>query len=361
CIPNTREATSAGCTQEFSDEFLSLVEQTTGGRRNLITPIGCTVHADAMCGKRPAAPPQTKLNFEPVAPTLNITPPTLEFSKLVARDIGGGVTVIDIPWIGEYIAAIYRWAVPFGAILAVVVIMIAGIMWMTTGGAGEKSQAQQWIANAVIGLILLVGSYVVLRLINPDLIALRPLRVLIAKRIPLPQATEEDAITGTIAERMELISGKNIINPANAKIGSALLSDLQAAALELDGRGITLEITDGLRLLSTQENLIKKNCQNPAGSRICNPKPGSQPTCILRDGPKSCPHTTGHAIDAWGYQNGRQCIMQKECDGNNASGDPCRNNACQAAVIDAMRKHGFCNLGIEAWHFEKPRMSTNCS
>ncbi|MFH1098411.1 MAG: hypothetical protein V1723_00560, partial [Candidatus Uhrbacteria bacterium] len=47
CIPNTREATSAGCTQEFSDEFLSLVEQTTGGRRNLITPIGCTVHADA--------------------------------------------------------------------------------------------------------------------------------------------------------------------------------------------------------------------------------------------------------------------------------------------------------------------------
>jgi N-acetyl-anhydromuramyl-L-alanine amidase AmpD len=123
--------------------------------------------------------------FQPVQPRLQIDIPTLQFTKIKARTVEGEPTDVNIPWIGEYIAALYRWAVPVGAILATVVIMVAGVIWLTSGGAGTLSTAKEWITNAVIGLLLLVGSYVVLSLINPDLVRLAALRVRIVSRVEL--------------------------------------------------------------------------------------------------------------------------------------------------------------------------------
>jgi len=115
--------------------------------------------------------------FEPVKPSLQINIPTLHFSDVHVQSVDGKPVDASIPWIGDYIAALYRWAVPVGAVLATVVIMIAGVIWLTSGGAGRLSTAQEWIGNAVIGLILLVGSYVVLNLINPDLIRFAALHI----------------------------------------------------------------------------------------------------------------------------------------------------------------------------------------
>lgn len=126
--------------------------------------------------------------FEPVKPRLQINIPTFKLSDVRARTIEGEPTDVSIPWIGEYIAALYRWAVPVGAILATVVIMIAGVIWLTSGGAGTLSTAKEWITNAVIGLLLLVGSYVVLNLVNPDLVRLQALRV----KIVTPKPIEDD-------------------------------------------------------------------------------------------------------------------------------------------------------------------------
>src|SRR3989338_829662 len=89
-----------------------------------------------------------------------------------------------VPDLGAYIRIVYRWAVPFAAILAVVVIMVAGLMWIVSGAADQKATAQQWIRNALIGLLLALGSYVILQTINPDLVALRLPRAYIVRQIP---------------------------------------------------------------------------------------------------------------------------------------------------------------------------------
>lgn len=135
---------------------------------------GCPGYVAAPTSTAPAEP---AFRFEQVKPTIQINIPTLRLSDVSARTVDGIPTDISIPWIGEYIAALYRWAVPVGAILATIVIMVAGVIWLTSGGAGSLSTAKEWITNAIIGLLLLVSSYVILNIINPDLVRLTALRV----------------------------------------------------------------------------------------------------------------------------------------------------------------------------------------
>lgn len=79
----------------------------------------------------------------------------------------------EVKDIGQYITIMYVWAVRVAAVAAVVVIMVGGIMWLTSGGADRLSKAKELIGNAIIGLLLAVGSYVVLNTINPDLVRLQ--------------------------------------------------------------------------------------------------------------------------------------------------------------------------------------------
>jgi len=299
---------------------------------------------------------QSTFKFEPVKPKLQIEIPTLKFSDTIVTRVGGMPTQVSIPWIGDYIAAVYRFAVPAGAILATIIIMIGGVIWLTSGGADRLSTAKEWIGNATIGLVLLVGSYVVLNLINPDLVRFADLRVKIVQPEPIAEESEPESVNGSAPTDITRTTGDNIIG--NRAVSAALLPALRAAAAALKGQNIQLSIASGFRSEETQRALIAENCQNPAGSATCNPKPGKAVTCMLTKGPESCPHTTGRAVDAWGAIGGQQCIMQNECLADKAA---CRANACQAAVIAAMRAQGFCNLTIEPWHFEMPQMSGNCS
>lgn len=123
--------------------------------------------------------------FEPVKPNLQINIPTLKFSDIQVRSEGGIPTEVSIPWIGDYIAALYRWAVPVGAVLATIVIMVAGVIWLTSAGTGSLSTAKDWITNAILGLMLLVGSYVILNLVNPELVRFGALRVRLVSRVEL--------------------------------------------------------------------------------------------------------------------------------------------------------------------------------
>ncbi len=74
-------------------------------------------------------------------------------------------------YIAQYVAAIYKYGISIGAILATVVLMAAGLMWLTSGGSQEKiGQAKNYISGSIIGLVLLFGSYILLNTINPELV-----------------------------------------------------------------------------------------------------------------------------------------------------------------------------------------------
>lgn len=73
--------------------------------------------------------------------------------------------------LGEFIKKVYAYGVGITAILATVVLMIGGFQWIIAGGSGEKiGEAKAWITASLSGLVLALSSYMILNLINPDLV-----------------------------------------------------------------------------------------------------------------------------------------------------------------------------------------------
>lgn len=132
------------------------------------------------------------LGFEPTDIRDNIKVPFGDFADLgsveyvVCSDTKDGETATatcwQIPWIAKYIGNAYRYGVVIGSILAVMMIMIGGIMYMI-GGLNQSliGRGKEYIVGAVTGLILLLGSYVVLQTINPNLVHLQPIEVEVIK------------------------------------------------------------------------------------------------------------------------------------------------------------------------------------
>ncbi len=93
--------------------------------------------------------------------------------------------------IAQYIKAIYRYAIGIGAIVATVILMFGGIRWITAGGNSSAiDSAKSWIMASITGLLLLMFTYTILYLINPDLVNFKEINLQ-----PVPEgemvATEE--------------------------------------------------------------------------------------------------------------------------------------------------------------------------
>jgi cytochrome bd-type quinol oxidase subunit 2 len=70
----------------------------------------------------------------------------------------------------EYLTKIYTISVGVAVALAVVMIVYAGIIYISSGdNAGKQKEAKSQITQAIFGLILLLASYLILRTVNPDL------------------------------------------------------------------------------------------------------------------------------------------------------------------------------------------------
>jgi hypothetical protein len=64
------------------------------------------------------------------------------------------------------------------AIIAVIMVIIAGFEWtISRGNAAHIGAAKKRIGNAVAAVIIAAGSYTMLYLVNPDLIAFEPLQI----------------------------------------------------------------------------------------------------------------------------------------------------------------------------------------
>ncbi len=76
--------------------------------------------------------------------------------------------------LGEYISSWYKWMLGAGTTIAIVFIMVAGLRWSLGGTSAEQiGQAKKTISNAVIGLVLLLSTYVILLTVNPLLLKLQ--------------------------------------------------------------------------------------------------------------------------------------------------------------------------------------------
>lgn len=72
--------------------------------------------------------------------------------------------------LAKYVVSIYNYGLAIAGILATIVLMGGGVIWLTSGGeAGKISQAKDLIGGSIIGIIILVCAWVILNTVNTDL------------------------------------------------------------------------------------------------------------------------------------------------------------------------------------------------
>jgi cell wall-associated NlpC family hydrolase len=76
--------------------------------------------------------------------------------------------------IGGYVNTIIRLLLAVATLLAVLMIVVGGVQYMTTDAIGAKSEGILKMTNAVLGLILAFATYVILNTINPNILNLDP-------------------------------------------------------------------------------------------------------------------------------------------------------------------------------------------
>lgn len=74
--------------------------------------------------------------------------------------------------IGPYLSAVFKIIMVIGGLVAVASLVFGGIAYMVSEVVDKKTAARRRIVSAFWGLILLIGSYVILFTINPQLVNL---------------------------------------------------------------------------------------------------------------------------------------------------------------------------------------------
>ncbi|EKD33341.1 MAG: hypothetical protein ACD_76C00044G0008 [uncultured bacterium] len=85
--------------------------------------------------------------------------------------------IFEVEDIGQYIRILYLYLTYAAGIFAIVMIMIGGVQWIIGSGVGDIKQAQHRISQAVIGLVLVFGAYLLLYTVSPSLVDLQTLRI----------------------------------------------------------------------------------------------------------------------------------------------------------------------------------------
>ena len=110
------------------------------------------------------------LEFKPQVPI-----PGMSESEPVGAVMGDKVVSTLLP---RYIEIFYNYGLSVAGILAAVMLMAGGTLWLVSGGdSGKVGQAKDIIAGSLIGLVLLFSAYIILNTINPELLKMKPISI----------------------------------------------------------------------------------------------------------------------------------------------------------------------------------------
>ena len=111
---------------------------------------------------------------------------------------GGSGGITQTVTFTQYVNGAYRFILGVAGILAVIMIIFAGFTYMTTDAFQKKESGKEMISNAVKGLLLAIGTWIILNTINPNLLNFS----LLIERPSIPtaptQTNQSALIVGTV-------------------------------------------------------------------------------------------------------------------------------------------------------------------
>ncbi len=175
-------------------------------------------------------------------------------------EIGGitpTTTTISLP---QYVKYIFNFSIGISILITIAVLIYAGFRYLTSAGsATAMADAKERIGAAILGLLVILGSYLILTTINPQLVFLNLPEILKLPETEItPLAGKEDVlfyteipVGGLVAdmfskERMDRI--KNISE--NVEISAKKIKDLARELKDLTEE--EKKLTEELQILTNQ-------------------------------------------------------------------------------------------------------------
>ena len=73
-----------------------------------------------------------------------------------------------------YLTGMVKLLIMVAGVLAVIMIMLGGIQYMSSDAISGKEEGKEKITQALFGLLLAIASWLILNTINPDLLIINP-------------------------------------------------------------------------------------------------------------------------------------------------------------------------------------------
>jgi hypothetical protein len=130
-----------------------------------------------------------------IVPQLSVPIPGVNFTAPVTEG-----DQVSVPFLAQYINGIYSYMLGISTIVAIIVVIVGGFYYLLGATVGDARKGQTLIKDAVGGLVVLYASYFILYTVNPNLVSLRPLRLLMVRSVPISEGSgnllANDAVPG---------------------------------------------------------------------------------------------------------------------------------------------------------------------
>jgi len=244
------------------------------------------------------------------------------------------------PGFGGYLNAMINLFIGLCAVLAMLMIIMGGIQYVTSELISSKEEGKQRITQAILGLLLALGSYAILNTINKDLLNIN-LGDMKAVSIQIQDEDETQssvtdgnsctvgATAGTCSQGLASVAGTNFVLCKSISDNVAkMVTAAKAAGYDISSGG-------SCRSASTQKNLRVKNCGDTS-SNSCDVQ-ATKNCKPLTACPGTSMHESGLAIDF-------------KCSGTLITST---TNPCFVWLQANAGTYGLQNLktGTEPWHW----------
>ncbi|MBN2884662.1 hypothetical protein JXE04_01930 [Patescibacteria group bacterium] len=243
-------------------------------------------------------------------------------------------------YIGQLIQAFYNYGLSIGGILAAVVLMSGGLIWLTSAGSSDKiSQAKNLMIGSITGLSLLFGAWIILNTINPNLINLKVADIKYIEKVTYCCDTKKGLVdknengqctTGSLCDPGETCSnnGNNIFSCTNNEEytccvynSNSITAGLQSICISIQEGSCpaTTENFGGGKLKYTLENLycgnrktfgsdscVASDCSKQEDGTNCG---GPNDYCYSH----TCYVGLGSAGEPCGNEEGSTCSTSSDC------------------------------------------------
>ncbi len=123
--------------------------------------------------------------FEPLTPEPQISIPGLSFSTELKQTTVNGEQKLQIPYMAEYFAALYKYIIGASLIAAAIMMTYGGFLYILGGSIQSISNGKDKIKQALVGLALVFSAVTILNTFNPNAATVKPLDVTLIKPDPI--------------------------------------------------------------------------------------------------------------------------------------------------------------------------------